>query len=260
MWKGILLIVAIISISTVEGVDLSLHTSASQNASSGLILLSSSPSGTAMNPSYLAKGFETGITYLYNFRELPYYTAHLSSSYQNFGFYTGINYLDHPLYQEAVSNISVNYQGSFFAAGACIRVLYNRVSNYESGYAALFDSGFILTHENLRTSFAVRNITRTRFQGNMLPAVLLWELNYELSSYSSLSIGAEKEYDYDFTLKMGGYYRFHPYIALLSSYQFEPDRIGAGVIILPSPLRVVYSILSHRYLNPTHYLSLYYEK
>ena len=240
-------------------VDLAINTSAVQNATAGMILLANSPSGTGLNPAYFHPGVESGISYLFGIRELPYYTFHLAASRNKWGFYLGATHLAHPQYKESSFNLSLNYRSSFFATGSSLRMVHNRISEYYVSSAYLADVGFLFSKEDFSSAFAVRNISQTRFQGDILPVVLLWEMNYQLTPHSSLSLGVEKEKDYDFTYKIGAYYRLHPYLALLCSYQYEPDRIGAGVILLPSPIRASYSIQTHRYLDITHFLSLTYE-
>jgi len=258
MRKGILLLVFIILVVKLSAVGLTLNTSATQNAANGLIFLAQSPSGTSLNPAYQYQGVESGVTYLFNFHDLPYYTLHLSSIRNAWGFYLGGCHLAHPLYKETNINLSLNYRRNFFAVGTSLRFMHNRVSDYHNAHAFIADAGFIVYYDNIITGFSIKNLTQTRFQGYKLPVVLIWEMSYSLSDNSSLSLGLEKERNYDFSFKIGTYYRLHSYIALLSSYQYEPDRIGAGVKLLPSPLRISYSILTHRYLSPTHYFSLTY--
>ncbi|MBW6515224.1 MAG: hypothetical protein K0B81_01240 [Candidatus Cloacimonetes bacterium] len=240
-------------------VDLTLNTSAIQNATNGLIFLAQSPSGTILNPAYLHQGLESGVTYLFSFTDLPYYTLHLSSNRNNWGFYLGGCHLAHPLYKESSLNLTINYRKNFYAVGSSLRLMHNRVSDYHNAHAFIGDAGLIIYYDKITSGFSIKNLTQTRFQGHTLPVVVIWEINYSLSNNSSLSLGLEKERNYDFSFKTAAYYRLHPYIAILSSYQYEPDRIGAGVKLLPSPLRITYSILTHRYLSPTHYFSLAYE-
>lgn len=243
----------------INAIDLTLNTSAVHNATSGLFLLADTPSGTNLNPAYISQGLESGVTYLFNFTELPLYNFHAAKGWQKLGFYFGGSHLKHPYYSETLMNIAVNYRKSYLAAGTSLRFLHTRVTNYLNADLFMLDAGFVVFHDNITTGISIRNLSRTRFRNNVLPVVILWELNYKISELSSISLGLEKEREYDFSFKTGAFYRIHPYIAFLTSYQYEPDRIGAGVILLPAPFRITYSVLTHRYLSPTHYVSLTYE-
>ncbi len=258
MRTGILLLLLLICGNKGHGIDLALNTSALQNASSGLILFTESPSGTSLNPAYLSQGLETGVTHLFGLSDLPLYTFHAAIQKKNWGFYLGGCHLSHPFYRESTLNISLSYQLESISIGSSCRVLYSSVPLYTSSFVPVMDTGFILNYENLKSGFTIRNLSRTRFQGYLLPVVFIWETNYDFSENTSLSFGIEKERDYDFSLKICSYYRFHPYLALVSSYQYDPERFGAGIILLPESLKITYSILTHRILNSTHFLSVTY--
>jgi hypothetical protein len=248
----------IISITAVAAADLTIPVSASHNAVSGLIFLSENPSGTNINPAFIYPGAEAGGSYLYNLADLPYYTLHLSTLSGQWGFYLGGSHLAHPLYQETVSNLSFNLRRELYAFGISFRMLQTQIRNFDTARAFALDSGFIVYYDSFTLGFSLRNVSQTRFQGQFLPIVVHWEVNHSLSRNSSLSVGIEKEKGYDFTLKFGAFHRLYPQLALLAGYQYEPDRIGAGIILLPAPLQVTYSFLTHRYLAPTHFISLTY--
>jgi len=239
-------------------VDLTLNTSALLNGSSGLILLTETTSGTGFNPAYLKPGLETGVTHLFGFQDLPLYTFHAAIQKQHWGLYLGGSHLAHSLYRETTISISVSYHQKMISIGSSYRLMHNTVRGYHNSLSGLIDAGIIFSYDSLKSGFAIRNLSRTRFEGQLLPVLIIWETNYIFSEQSSLSFGIEKERDYDFSLKIGGFYRLHPYIALISSYQYDPDRVGAGMILLPEPLRITYSIQTHEVLNPTHFLSVSY--
>jgi len=69
----------------------------------------------------------------------------------------------------------------------------------------------------------------------------------------------EKENDFDFSFKFAGRYDILRQLSLISSYQFEPNRIGMGAVFNLYKFNLVYSVRTHQYLDLTHYISLSYE-
>ena len=236
------------------GIDLPLHASASQNATSGLIFLSSSPSACFINPAFSANSaLEVGTCYLFNVKELPFYSFHATKRSNNIGVYLGSTFLEHPDFRETTTNISLNYNKSILSYGAALRLVHRDITEIKNETIINADSGAIYRNGMISLSLAACNIMTYESLS------FLGELNVRLSEKGSISLGFEKEPDFDFTLKLGSNYQLHEILTILCSYQHSPERIGSGVIIHLTRMNISYSVLTHQYLDLTHFISICYE-
>lgn len=253
-----LFIIVLLFCTTLSAIDLHLPFSAIQNATSGLVLIQPSPSAANSNPACSFPGIETSATYLFSMEDLPFYNFHVQYKYRNFGFHIGNSFLAHPLYRESCSIFGLSYTYHEFSIGSSIRHLYNIVEEYHENSAILADMGLLWQNGNISTGLSVRNVTHSKFMEEQLPIVYLWESCFSITQKSSLSVGLEKETDFDFAFKIAGRYDIHKVLTILSSYQYEPDRIGVGAIFNLKDFNICYSVRTHQYLSINHYISLNY--
>ena len=251
-------ILLLIIFSNLVAIDLNLPPSAAHNATNGLSLILQNPSSGSLNPAICNPGIETSATYLFGLKELPYYNFHSAFRFKNFGFLLGNSYLDHKLYRENIVNLAVNYNLQKFSFGLNFRHLYNRIENYQKDSSIIFDAGLKWENNKIITGFSVRNFLQSSFLKEQLPIFYLWETCYHISSKSKISIGLEKQDNFDFSFKIAGSYNFFRILTILTSYQYEPDRIGIGAVFNLKKIKVTYSIRTQQYLDLTHYISVGY--
>lgn len=243
---------------SLSAIDLHLPASAMQNATSGSILIYPSPSAANSNPASSIKGIETSATYLFNLEDLPYFNFHFQYKYKDIGIHLGSSYLAHPLYRESSNTLSLSYTYSSISIGTSIRHLYNSVEEYHEDHALLGDLGLLWRNGNISTGLSILNVTHSSFLEEQLPILYLWETCFKMTQISSLSVGLEKETDFDFSFKIAGRYDMHKYLSIISSYQFTPDRLGVGAIFNLQEFSICYSVRTHQYLPLNHYISLLY--
>ena len=253
-----LFIIIFLFCTILSAIDLHLPISAVHNATSGLVLIHPSPSAASSNPACLFPGIETSATYLFSMEDLPFYNFHAQYRYRNFGFHLGSSLLSHPLYKESISTFTLNYAYYEFAIGSSIRYLFNMVDEYHEDSALLVDMGLLWQNGSISTGLSVRNVTHSQFLEEQLPIVYLWESCFSITNKSRLSVGLEKETEFDFAFKIAGRYDVHKVLTILSSYQYEPDRIGVGAIFNLKDFSICYSVRTHQYLSRNHYISLSY--
>jgi hypothetical protein len=256
--KKITILIIIIIYSSLSAIDLNLPVSAIQNATSGLVLIYPSPASSAVNPALNFSGVETSATYLYGLKDLPCYNIHSGLRYNNFGFYLGNSFLDHSLSRENSSNAGFSYHYQDLSVGIGLRWLYNRVENYHEDSSIITDFGSKWTNGNIQTGFSIRNISQTSFLDMKLPVVYLWESTFQVSPESSFAVGFEKEDSFDFSFKFAARYNLFSTLTILTSYQYEPDRLGFGLVFNVLNMKVIYSFRTHQYLDLTHYISVGY--
>ena len=252
------IIIFLIYCSILSAIDLHLPSSAIQNATSGLVLILPSPSAVKSNPACSLPGIETSATYLFSLEDLPYYNFHVQYKFRDFGFHIGNSFLAHPLYKESSSMFTLNYTHQEFTIGSSIRYLYNMVEEYHEDSALLADIGLLWQKGNISTGLSVHNVTHSTFLEEQLPIIYLWESCFSITQKSRLSVGLEKETDFDFAFKIAGRYDVHQVLTILTSYQYEPDRIGVGTIFNLKDFSICYSIRTHQYLSLNHYISINY--
>jgi hypothetical protein len=243
---------------SLAAIDLNLPLSATQNATNGLVLTNITTSVTAIQPALIKPGIETSVTYLYSLRELPYYFLHSAYQFGKLGCYFGNSHLAHDLYTENQSYLAVNYRFKDLSFGLQTRYLYNKVANYSTLSKLLYDAGISYSFAKYTLAFAVKNLTQSTNYGMDLPSFFVWEANYSIHDRASLSVGIEKQIHYDFLYRLAAYYQIVPFFSLLTSYQYAPQRIGAGAVINYDKWNVVYSIRTHQHLDLTHFISLGY--
>ena len=196
--------------------------------------------------------------YLFSLEDLPFYNFHVQYKYRDFGFHIGSSFLSHPLYKENSNLFTLNYNHNELTIGSSIRHLYNMAENYHEDSALLIDMGLLWQNGNISTGLSVRNIAHIRFLEEQLPIVYLWESCFSITQKSRLSVGFEKEMNFDFAFMIACRYDVHKVLTILSSYQYEPDRIGIGAIFNFMDFNICYSVRTHQYLSLNHYISLNY--
>jgi hypothetical protein len=252
------IIISLLFCTFLSAIDLHLPVSAIQNATSGLVLIYPSPSAANSNPACTSQGIETSATYLFNMEDLPFYNLHVQYRYRDFGFHIGSSFIAHPLYRESSNSFTLNYIYKDFSVGSSIRHLYNMAQGYHEDSALLADIGLLWQNDNISTGLSVRNVTHSKFLEEQLPITYLWESCFSITNKSKLSVGLEKEIDFDFAFKIAGRYDVHKVLTILSSYQYEPDRIGVGAIFNLKKFSICYSVRTHQYISLNHYISLNY--
>lgn len=256
--KKLLFFVLFLKTLFLYSIDLNLPVSAAHNALNNLTLITPSISSTAINAASNYQGFETSITYLYNMKDLPFYNIHFGKQVGKFGLHIGSSHLEHELYRENVSYLAANYCWDQFTIGFSIRNLYNKVTNFTEDSVLILDSGLIWRNNNFATAISLKNITQTKFLQTDLPIFYLWEISYDLCEKGKIALGLEKQKIHDFSGKLGCEYALIQNFHLLSSYQYNPNRIGLGINISLLNSHVTYSVRTHQYLDLTHYISLKY--
>lgn len=259
MRKILIAAIVIITCSYLAGIDLNLTRSAVHNATSGLSFIFETPTASASNPALCFQGIETSATYLFGLKDLPFYNFHSAKKFKNIGFYLGDSFLDHDLNLENSLNMGFSYHLDHISSGINLRYLTNDVEGYSNNSVVLFDGGFAWQISNFKTGISLRNIAQSAFLDEKLPTVLLFETCFDVTPKSRLSLGVEKEDEFDFSFKLAARYDILKQMILLTSYQYEPDRIGIGAVFNVANINITYSVRTHQYLSLTHYISLGYK-
>ena len=240
-------------------IDLNLPVSAIQNAANGLALPIQYASITAIHPALENSGVETGVTYLYSITDLPYYLIHINYRWKNMGFYFGNERIQHPLYKENQTHFAMNYHYRNLHFGLQTRYLNNEVKNYDKCSIFVIDAGIAYNSNKFLSTFSLKNIFQSNLYNLSLPVFYVYEIKYDLFEKSSLFLGIEKQESYDFIFRGASTYQLFPFFSLLTSYQYEPQRIGFGIDVSLEKWAVIYSVRTHQYLKLTHYISVCYD-
>lgn len=257
--KYILCFLVVLLGSKLFTIDLNLANSAVQNATNGLNLVCLSPAAASENPAINTKGFETSATYLFGIKELPYYNLHLNWHWKNYQFHLGHSYLGHDYYKENCSSLALARKIENFTFAFALRHLNYNVENYGNDETLIFDGAISWENDNIHTAFALKNFSNATISNEPTPKYYLWELAYHVGKASCIGLGLEKENDQDFSFKLAARQDIFQKLTLLSSYQFDPDRMGFGVIFQIFKIKISYSARTHQYLDLSHYISIGYE-
>ena len=233
--------------------------SAFHEASNGLSLLNKHPSNSTIHSSLICKGIETSVTRIFNLTQLSYYNFHINYSINSFGFAYGIAYLDNPLYQEYNNNLSASYSWKYLTFGYGLDYIYTKTKNYSDQQAIPMNLSCAWKEDNFSTVFSLHNTFSSKLANVDLPKTFIWESNLKVSNKSNFSLGFEKEDNFDFSIKFGTIYHFFNNFALITSYQYQPNRMGIGTVFSINKIQLCYAIRTHDHLNLSHYITLYYE-
>jgi len=233
--------------------------SAFHEASNELSLLYDHPSNSTLHSSIISKGLETSVTRIFNLKQLSYYNFHTNYSVKSFAFAYGIAYLDNPLYQEYNNIFSTSYSWKQITFGYGLNYIYTKTNKYSDQSAMPMNLSCAWKEDNFCTVFSLHNIFSTKLANVSLPKTFIWESNLKINKKSNFSLGFEKEDNFDFSVKFGTIYYFYNNFALITSYQYKPNRMGIGTIFSVNNIHVCYAIRTHDHLNLSHYITLYYE-
>ena len=240
-------------------VGILLQPSAYHHALSGLSLLNSHPANSFFHPSLAQSGIESSVSRILNLEQLPLYNTHFAFRTPKYGFFLGSSYLNNNLYTESDTGFGINYTYKFISVGASIHLIHTNIKNFNSHSAYPICLGIAWQQTNITTAFSLRNAFQAKFAGELLPMIFLWETAGKLSDKTTISFGLEKENDFDFSFKMGSSYKLLPTFSLLCSYQYNPHRMGVGVVFSIRNFNICYGVRTHPHLNLSHYITLHYE-
>lgn len=241
------------------GVDLNLANSAELNALSGLTLMIKSPSAASINPASRQEGISISGSYLYNLEEIPFYSFQAGKSWKRLYITVGAENIANSLINSWNGNVSVNLRFKTVTWGLGSHLVRQKIQNYSEQNYYTLKSGILIEHNSLLMTFIWKNLTMSSYKNRLLPVFLLWETRIKLYNNIFIGCGLEKQLEYDFTLRLAVRKDFGSLFTLMSSYQFDPDRIGAGISIGTGKYHLIYSIRTHRYLDFTHFISLNYD-
>jgi len=236
-----------------------LQPSAYHHAASGLTLLHSPSSNSRIHPSLQTTGLESSVTRFFGLSQLPFYNFHLAVKRARMGFSLGSSLLDNHLYQEFTTNLGFSYRWANISWGSSCHYLRTKTENFSSHSGWTLQQSLAWQEKYFSTVFTFYNILNSKLAQEEIPQILFWETALPISDKSILSIGLEKEVNYDFSLKLGSSYQIFSNFKILSSYQYQPDRLGIGMIFSLSQLEICYAIRTHQHLDLSHYITIYYE-
>jgi len=257
--KKILLVLITLISADCYAIDLNLPVTAIQNSLCGLTILSQSPGSSFVNPALCYPGLASSTSRLYNYHDLPLHHLSLVYSYGSWGIGTGGSYLHHPFYSELTAGLSVSAAYRDFRLGILMRYLMNDVADHHNAKILLFDAAVLWSSTITETTFMYKNIFAEKILGSDLPIFLIWESKFKVSECIKLGLGFEKQSKKEFILRSGSCYRISNNFEITIGYQYEPQRLGAGIKVSLSGIDLSYGMQTHRYLPLTHSISLDYE-
>ncbi len=254
----LLLSLLLVSQFSLSCIALNIPINASQNSSSGLILSQQNAGNFKVNPASQFNGLESSVTHIFGLAELPLYSLYISKKINSWGFGIGTTYLDHDLYNESVSSLALSYSFTSILAGIAINYSSENAEGFPKLSVIHFDVGTIWELSHFTTALSIKNFSQNRLDNSYFPIYYLWETDLKYSEKSHLSIGLEKESNYDFSFKLSSLYQVHPIFSLNCGYQAQPNRLGLGTNFQIEKYQLSYSFRTHRQLDITHYVTLSY--
>jgi hypothetical protein len=259
MFKKLFFFALFLNFLFIFGINLNVPQSAIQNAVAGESLIYLSPAASVVNPAIISPGLEISATYLFNMPEIPLYNLHVGILFGHFGIHLGNSFLNHTFYRENLLQMGFAYGWKTVRFGVEIDHFHVLVSDYNNNSAIKLNAGVIYENKNFTSGFSILNVSQTKCQNELLPVVISWESCLKISEKGKLTVGFEKEKEFDFSLKFAGRYDFFKNFTILTGYQYNPNRIGTGIIFGIGKIHFIYSVRTHQYLSLTHYISVNYD-
>lgn len=257
--KKALIYIMLTILSSACALDLNLPLSTELAASSGLCLITTSPLTVLSNPTIHFSGFASSVSRLYNLTDLTLFAGVAGYAKGRFKCGLGTHSLQHPLLKETEIICTIAYQFRYFSIGTSIHYLMNQVTGYNDGQTMVYDFAITGRRDKISSTILVKNCTQSRFFGQKLPVYLIGEYSYHYNEKLIIASGFEKEQGFDFSMKIGTSYQILNNLLIISSYQFQPDRIGAGLFVNYNKFKIGIGIRTHRYLDLTESVSIDYE-
>ncbi|MBN2461934.1 MAG: hypothetical protein JXB60_10065, partial [Candidatus Cloacimonetes bacterium] len=229
-----------------------------QNAMAGCYILEEHPLACWQNPAVSGRGVEISGSFLYSLPELPLAIACYSTSIRKWGFSLSHSSLLHPLLKQNLSLVGVNYGNEFLAGGLALSFINYTYHDRGKFSAFSLNSGFYWQLGIFKSGFSCHNILQSRLGSATLPVLYSYETRLQLPGNVIIGCGLEKETGYDFSLRFASSISITKFLKLFTGYQYNPDRIGTGIMIILRNYHLCYSVRNHQILPYTHYLSISY--
>ena len=174
----------------------------------------------------------------------------ISAGFMTYGF---------ELYRENI--ISFSYANKINNLLFGITAKYNNISirNYgNDGTISILIGGLIYISNNLRSGFAIDNITRSSIGSadNQIPTSLHFGFSYDLLEETSINASYLHEVDLNPSLNFGIDYQIIPLINIRFGFMSYPSSFSGGIGINYSLFELDYAVFNHQDLGLTHQAGL----
>lgn len=159
------------------------------------------------------------------------------------------------LYRETRITAGASYKYSeAVLLGSTLNMHNIKIERYGSASAFYMDAGAIVYLTNdIRTGFFVHNLNNASFKNykDQIPVVLNTGVGVDFEN-ASLSVSAEKDTRYKFSLSAGLAYFLTDNFTLRAGFGNEPNRYSGGIGIRYSFVTFDYAVFNHSELGLTH--------
>lgn len=246
-----MLALACLFIWHLPGVLSGLECSASANALNGIVSISESVADHNLSPLIGSSGLE-----------ISYYTPFSISEIQTFGLYSayrgnhsivtsGISYLMHDDYKWQDTFVGISLHGESFSVGATQHLSLDYIRDSGTEYDLSTDIG-----GRIRSDIAYVDVVWQRgFSDNAKYCASLSANPMKGSVVSTAYTWGKNDCIYGVAAK----HRISPALQILSSWQNNPARLGLGIELKLSRIKILYGIRTHPELDMSHAIDLGYE-
>ncbi len=230
--------------------------SASLNSANSLLLLQESSSNQKICPAIISNSVETSYLELFSNEELEFYSLDIGKKFKYLNFGLSLGSLNHPIYHENSANLAISKKLFRINFGLGFSLISTKINSNERNISSL-SFGMKTEQKKWSSQFSINNIGLQNSEDDELEICL--ENAYQITKSTKMSVGLFKENDFDFSFRIGLAQNFSKYLALISSYQYLPDRFGLGVVFHLRKISVTYGVRTHQELDLTNALSVGYK-
>jgi hypothetical protein len=166
-----------------------------------------------------------------------------------------VSSVNHPIYKENIFDLFIAKKLLLVDIGSSVSYVSTKINTVNNKQLFL-SFGMKTELENWSAQFSINKISLSKTDENVLEINM--ENAYDITNSAKISIGIFKENYYDFSVRMGLFQQFTKNFAIITSYQYSPDRFGIGVKFKIKKINIIYGIRTHQELDLTHALSIGY--
>lgn len=228
-----------------------LENSASANALNGCPLLSQSVCDYALSPVNGSYGLGSSYSSPFSIPGLHVFGLHTAFPSRWLGYALGTSYLSAEDYDLQSYYLNLHLKLGDILIGSNQHLEFEIISNDD-------------THIETKTDFGIRLGGRFPSEISLLglgsqDRIYSFSFGSHISKRSFTAVTYRTDWDKDFIYCIASQYNITDGFRIMSSYQDEPTRFGAGIELSVLNLRVLYAIRTHIELNLTHAIDLSFD-
>ena len=259
MKKHLFCLITYLLLCKINAFDLNLYTDPQLIACAEISLISDTPATSYYQPAKRNNGLSISHSFPFGLNEVNLIHLSFQSAVKHYQISAGT----YVIHNEFIKN-NIFYTGfsrKFYdiSLGTNFKYFQQSVQDYNQLNAYSLNLGVFWENKIFTHGLTYNNLTNSKTRNIKIPNIFKYECMISGSDRINFALSFEKEKHFDFRYAFAVKTVIHPVLNVFSGFISNPDQYSAGLEIFISKISVNYAIRTHRDLDYTHAMGIYYK-